>query len=120
MKISLKVREMLLWHDTPQLFTAKDKIGGLFVCLAVEDNGGQSQFLAVAVSTNRLQELKTGKIDLYTVFVSPLARVLHSTGLPAGTSLFLKKPYSQRKTLHDRWYGVSDPYHYPRVSKTHE
>lgn len=71
MKTSLKVREMLLWHDTPQLFTAKDKIGGLYVCLAVEDNGGQPQFLAVAVSTNRLQELKTGKIDLYTVFASP-------------------------------------------------
>jgi hypothetical protein len=71
MKISLKVREMLLWHDTPQLFTAKDKIGGLYVCLAVEENGGQSQFLAVAVSTNRLQELKTGKIDLYTVFAFP-------------------------------------------------
>jgi hypothetical protein len=71
MKTSLKVREMLVWHDTPQLFTAKDKIGGLYVCLAVEDNGGQHQFLAVAVSTNRLQELKTGKIDLYTVFASP-------------------------------------------------
>ena len=71
MKLSLKVREMLLWHDTPQLFTAKDKIGGLYVCLAVEEKDGQSQFLAVAVSTNRLQELKTGKIDLYTVFAFP-------------------------------------------------
>jgi hypothetical protein len=71
MKISLKVREMLLWHDTPQLFTAKDKIGGLYVCLAVEEKDGQSQFLAVAISNNRLQELKTGKIDLYTVFAFP-------------------------------------------------
>jgi len=71
MKIALKVQEMLIWHDTPQLFTAKDKIGGLYVCLAVEDRDGQSQFLAVAISSNRLQELKTGKIDLYTVFASP-------------------------------------------------
>jgi hypothetical protein len=71
MTISLKVQEILIWHDTPQLFTAKDKIGGLYVCLAVDDKDGQSQFLAVAISTNRLQELKTGQIDLYTVFASP-------------------------------------------------
>ncbi len=62
---------MLIRHDTPQLFTAKDKIGGLYVCLAVDDKDGQSQFLAVAISNNRLQELKTGQIDLYTVFASP-------------------------------------------------
>jgi hypothetical protein len=71
MTITLKVQEILIWHDTPQLFTAKDKIGGLYVCLAVDDKDGQSQFLAVAISTNRLQELKSGKIDLYTVFASP-------------------------------------------------
>ena len=71
MTISLKVQEILIWHDTPQLFTAKNKIGGFYVCLAVDDKDGQSQFLAVAISTNRLQELKTGKIDLYTVFASP-------------------------------------------------
>lgn len=56
MKILLKVHEILIWHDTPQLFTAKDKIGGFYVCLAVDEKDGQSQFLAVAISTNRLQE----------------------------------------------------------------
>lgn len=71
MKITLKAQGILIWHDTPQLFIAKDKIGGLYVCLAVEDRDGQAQFLAVAISSNRLQELKTGKIDLYTVFASP-------------------------------------------------
>jgi hypothetical protein len=30
MKIALTVQEMLIWHDMPQLFTAKDKISGLY------------------------------------------------------------------------------------------
>ena len=68
MKISLAVQETLIWHDFPQLFVAKDKIGGLQLCLAFEDT---PQYISVAISANRLQDLKLSKIDLLSVFAKP-------------------------------------------------
>ena len=71
MKIALTIQETLIWHDFPQLFVAKDKIGGLQLCLAVDALGDTPQYISVAVSTARLQDVKLGKIDLYTVFARP-------------------------------------------------
>ena len=68
MKILLTVQETLIWHDYPHLFVAKDKIGGLQLCLAIDDT---PQYLSVAVSAARLQDLKLSKIDLYSVFAQP-------------------------------------------------
>ena len=107
MKISLKVQDMLIWHDTPQLFTAKDKIGGLYVCLAVDDKDGQSQFLAVAISTNRLQELKTGKIDLYTVFASPELETWFQVN-DFENDTFTIEPFSEE--IPESWLPIPDEY----------
>lgn len=71
MKILLTIQETLIWHDFPQLFVAKDKIGGLQLCLAVDDSGSTPQYISVAVSASRLQDLKLSKIDLYSVFTQP-------------------------------------------------
>jgi hypothetical protein len=68
MNISLTVQETLIWHDFPQLFVAKDKIGGLQLCLAIDDS---LQYLSVAISNQRLQDLKLAKIDLHSVFTAP-------------------------------------------------
>jgi hypothetical protein len=68
MKIELTVQETLIWHDIPQLFVGKDKIEGLYLCLAIDD---EPNYVAVAISANRLQTLKGQKIDLYRVFAQP-------------------------------------------------
>jgi hypothetical protein len=66
--ISLTVQETLIWHDLPQLFVAKDKIGGLQLCLAIDDT---PKYISVAISVGRLQDLKLRKIDLYSAFAQP-------------------------------------------------
>ena len=68
MNITLTVQETLIFHDYPQLFVAKDKIGGLQLCLAIDDT---PQYISVALSAARLQDLKLGKIDLHSVFAKP-------------------------------------------------
>ena len=68
MNISLAVQETLIFHDDPQLFVAKDKIGGLQLCLAIDES---PQYISVAISTTRLQDLKLSKIDLHSVFANP-------------------------------------------------
>jgi hypothetical protein len=72
MKLDLEVSETLIWHDGPQLFTATDSIGGVYLCLAADDGLNEAPpFIAVALSSARLQALKSGKIDLYQVFKAP-------------------------------------------------
>ena len=68
MNLSLSVQETLIFHDFPQLFVAKDKIGGLQLCLAIDDT---PQYISVAISLTRLQDLKLSKIDLHSVFANP-------------------------------------------------
>jgi hypothetical protein len=68
MNIELTVQETLIWHDYPQLFVAKDKIGGLQLCLAIDDT---PQYISVAISVGRFQDLKLSKIDLHSVFAQP-------------------------------------------------
>lgn len=68
MIVDLHLEETLIFHDEPQLFSATDQIGGYYICLAVDDT---PQYIAVAISYARLQELKLGKIDLWSIFSSP-------------------------------------------------
>jgi hypothetical protein len=71
MKVNLTVQEIIIWHDTPQLFVANDPIGGTHLCLAVEMSEELPQYLVVAISPARLVALKQGIIDLYSVFAKP-------------------------------------------------
>lgn len=36
-----------------------------------------------------------------------ISKKIKSLSKPVGTSLFVKKPYNQRKTLRYCWYGIS-------------
>lgn len=72
MKIFLTVLETLIWHDAPQLFVAKDAVGGLYLCLAVEEAAdGLPVYIAVALSPERFRALKTAQIDLHNTFANP-------------------------------------------------
>ncbi len=69
MKVLMTVQEILIWHDAPQLFVANDSIAGLYLCLATDIV--EPHYLVVALSPTRLRLLKTGQIDLYSIFAKP-------------------------------------------------
>ena len=71
MKISLTVLEVIDYNDFPLLYTAKDPIGGLYLCLATEEVDNLPQYTAVAISQPRLQSLQNAQIDLRSVFEKP-------------------------------------------------
>jgi hypothetical protein len=71
MKVLMTVQEILIWHDAPQLFEAYDSVGGVHLCLAIERTEDMPHFLAVAISPARLRALKSGQIDLHSVFAKP-------------------------------------------------
>jgi len=71
MKVQLTVQETLIWHDIPQLFVAKDPVGGLYLCLATETEAEMPVYISVNISPGRLRLLKTDQIDLHGVFTDP-------------------------------------------------
>ena len=113
MKIALTIQETLIWHDFPQLFAAKDKIGGLHLCLAVDELEGIPQYISVAISTARLQDVKLGKTDLYTVFASPeLGSWFHVVVLEKGDILAEVAPFSEK--IPEKWLPTPNEF-LPRV-----
>jgi hypothetical protein len=106
MKILLTVAETLIWHDTPQLFVAKDLVGGFYLCLAVDESTGEwPHYISVAISQARLQLLKSGKIDLHTVFAHPEMGVwLQITSIEKTCAV--AEPIARLEKLPEEWLPI--------------
>ena len=71
--ITLTLVETLCYYDYPRLFTAKNEHGNLYLVQNADerelgDLNYVDDFLAVPVSTNRLEKIKAGTIDLHDAF----------------------------------------------------
>jgi hypothetical protein len=54
----------LFYYDGPQVFEARDAIGGHYVAVMVEPVNGQHQYLVAGVDPERLRQFRTGTLDL--------------------------------------------------------
>ncbi|HDS1811591.1 hypothetical protein M9Y56_20870 [Pseudomonas juntendi] len=68
---TLSLSTVLLDYDYPQVFLAEDKIGGIFVGMAVEESDTGPKFLCAPVSPQRALYLQTERIELREVFSNP-------------------------------------------------
>ena len=70
METKLTIDQILDYCDVPQLFTARDTFDTLYLCLLYEDNPICS-YTAIRLSSKRLTEFLSGKLDLRFLFVHP-------------------------------------------------
>ena len=70
METKLTIDQILDYCDVPQLFTARDTFDTLYLCLLYEDNPICS-YTAIRMSSKRLTEFLSGKLDLRFLFVNP-------------------------------------------------
>ncbi len=68
--LQLTVDKILIYYDLPQLFIAKDQVDGKYVCMNVDSENEYPKYISIRVSTNKLNELILGKMDLRTAFQS--------------------------------------------------
>jgi len=54
----------LYCYDGPQVFEARDAVGGHYVAVMVEPNGGQDQYLVAGVEPEQLRQFRNGALDL--------------------------------------------------------
>jgi hypothetical protein len=104
----------LFYYDGPQVFEARDTIGGHYLAVMVEPQDGHDRYLVAGVVPERLRQFRAGLIDLRTLLVEsgetewhlaineaglaePLKIILQEGDL--GASLFL---LNAGFVLHDR------------------
>ncbi len=59
----------LFYYDGPQVFEARDAIGGHYVAVMVEPHDGQDRYLVAGVEPERLRQFRAGSLDLRSLLV---------------------------------------------------
>jgi len=57
----------LFYYDGPQVFEARDAIGGHYIAVMVEPQDGNDCYLVVGVAPERLRQFRAGGLDLHTL-----------------------------------------------------
>lgn len=60
----------LFYYDGPQIFEARDVIGGHYVALLVTPQGGQERYLVVGVTPEQLRRFRSGMLDLRSLLIT--------------------------------------------------
>lgn len=69
----LKILEVLVFYDVPQVFTAMDIFGTKYLCMLYSCDDEYHKYLAVKISETRLDLFKGGIIDLLSIYNKPEA-----------------------------------------------
>ena len=108
----------LFYYDGPQVFEARDAIGGHYVAVMVEPENGHDRYLVAGVAPERLRQFRSGTLDLRSLLTEAGAEewylavaadgldqplVLMSQSTPLAGSGFLP---DEGFTLHDRPVGL--------------
>ena len=70
METKLTIDQILDYCDVPQLFTARDAFDTLYLCLLYDDSP-VCRYTAIRLSSKRLSEFLSGKLDLRFLYVHP-------------------------------------------------
>ena len=89
----LEIVEIYEYYDQPVLYSCKNAVGHLFLVVAADENDKYVTWLCVAVSTERFNLIRSGKIDLHDAFV-------HSEN---AYTFKIRVPYDEHATVQTDW-----------------
>lgn len=78
MIIKLKIMQILVYYDIPEIFIATDEVGTKFICLLVDDDDESFLYISTAISSKRLSDFINGLVDLREIYVSPEINQIYS------------------------------------------
>lgn len=85
---SIQHTATLFYYDGPQVFEARDLIGGHYVGVMVEPLSDQDRYLVAGVAPERLRQFRSGTLDLRTLLIEAAAQGWYL----AETSVGLEQP----------------------------
>lgn len=71
MQKSLNISQILVYYDMPELFIATDEVETSFICLLVDINDNVPNYIATAISSNRLSSFIKGQVELREILTQP-------------------------------------------------
>lgn len=74
----------LFYYDGPQVFEARDAIGGHYVAVMVEPQDGQDRCLVTGVAPERLRQFRSGTLDLLSLLAEAGAEEWYLATTAAG------------------------------------
>ena len=66
---TVKLTEVLDYYDGIQIFTARDPIGGHYVCDMIDTVGDFDRYAVVGVRPERLADFRAGRVGLRTLLL---------------------------------------------------
>lgn len=79
-----EIVETYVYYDQPVLFSCKSAVGHLYLAVAADENDQYVTWLYVGVSTERLNLIRSGAIDLHDAFAEPEDGFLLQEIIPYG------------------------------------
>ncbi len=89
----LEIVEVYEYYDQPILYSCKNAADHLYLVVAADENDKYVTWLCVAVSMERLNNIRTGKIDLHDAFV-------HSEN---AYTITVRAPYEEYAAVQTDW-----------------
>ncbi len=74
----LKIMQILVYYDIPEIFIATDEVGTKFICLLVDDDKDSILYISTAISSKRLSHFINGSVDLRDIYVHPETSQIYS------------------------------------------
>ncbi|MBK9670904.1 MAG: hypothetical protein IPP56_16445 [Bacteroidetes bacterium] len=90
--LNITVDKILIYHDQPELFIAKDQVGAKYICLHIETGKDYVEYIALPVSINKLNSLILGNLDLRDAFLTSEIGVWYQLAINANEE-FIAKPF---------------------------
>ena len=66
---TIRHENTLFYYDGPQVFEARDAIGGHYVAVTVESDTEFDRYLVAGVSPERLRQFRSGALDLKSLLI---------------------------------------------------
>jgi hypothetical protein len=74
----------LFYYDGPQVFEARDTIGGHYVAVMVEPEDGSDRYLVAGIAPERLRQFRSGTLDLRSLLIEAGAEEWYLATAAAG------------------------------------
>ena len=85
----LEIVEVYEYYDQPVLYSCKNAIGHFYLVVAADEDNQYLTWLCAAVSTERLDCIRSGKVDLHDAFAHP----------ESGYVVQVKVPYNKHTSV---------------------
>lgn len=92
---TIRHHKTLFYYDGPQVFEARDAIGGHYIGVMVEPTDGQDRFLIKGASPGGLKRFRAGTLDLRELFLEESSDFWAMAGAPDG----FVAPFQVERTL---------------------